>query len=92
MQTCCSQLGGNGTVFIQDGCFAWCDVESPDAGRFVECLSTGTNSTRVYDLACSGKGSDDDEKKSAGTLPYDNPRATLSALFCGVLALSMLYV
>jgi hypothetical protein len=91
MQTCCSQLG-NGTVFVQDDCFAWCDVESPDPSRFNYSLVSGTNSTGVYDLGCSPNHRVLDDNKSDGTLAYGTPKATLSALFCGILALSMLYV
>jgi hypothetical protein len=91
MQTCCSQLG-NGTIFVQDDCFAWCDVDSPDVRRFNGCLVSGTNSTGVNDLACSPNDRYLDDGKSAGNLAYSTPKATLSALFCGVLALSMMYV
>jgi len=91
MQTCCSQLG-NGTVFVQDDCFAWCDVESPDPSRFNECLISGTNSTGVSELACSPNHRVDDDNEPPGALAYNNPKTTLFALFCGVLAPSMLYV
>jgi hypothetical protein len=41
MQTCCTALG-NGTVFVQDSCSAWCDVSTADAfGDFMDCLEVG---------------------------------------------------
>lgn len=94
METCCANLG-NGTVFVQDDCFAWCDVKSPDVSRFNDCLVSGTNSTSVHDLGCSldnhhKNGGDGD--KSAGTLAYTAPKATFSAIFCGILVLSVLYI
>lgn len=91
MQTCCSQLG-NGTLFVQHDCHVWCDVESPDPGRFSDCLVSGTNSTGVDNVGCSLNHRVDEDDESAGTLAYSTPKATLSALFCGVLALSMLCV
>lgn len=74
MKTCCADLG-NGTVFVQDDCFAWCDVESPDVRRFSDCLVSGTNSTGVRDVGCSldsyyNNYSDD---KSSGTPAYTTP-------------------
>jgi hypothetical protein len=91
MRTCCSQLG-NGTVFVQDNCYAWCDVESPDVISFGDCLFTDSkDSDQIRNLGC-GPTSDKEKDKSAGNLAYSAPKATVSALFCGILALSMLYV
>lgn len=93
MKTCCADLG-NGTVFVQDNCFAWCDVESPDVRRFSDCLVSGTNSTGVRDVGCSLDSyyNNDSDDKSSGTPAYTTPKVTLSALFCGVLALNLLYI
>jgi hypothetical protein len=67
-------------------------VESPDVRGFSDCLVSGTNSTGVDNLGCSLNHRVDEDDESAGTLAYSTPKATLSALFCGVLALSMLCV
>jgi hypothetical protein len=87
MNTCCSQLE-NGTVFVRDDCFAWCDVEHGKTSDFPDCLASGSNSS-VRDLGCSAEYKGD---KSAGAPAYNAPKMTLSALFCGVLALSVLYI
>lgn len=94
MDTCCSQLG-NGTVFVQDDCFAWCDVEHGKTSDFRDCLTKNSNST-IHDLGCSaeydGDGGDGGDSESAGASAYHAPKITLSALFCGMLALSVLYI
>jgi hypothetical protein len=97
METCCSQLG-NGTVFIQDGCNAWCDVNTSDpSSDFTRCLKAGENSTYDGGLSCSNadtilanetsSGGDD----TSGSVPaYSVPKATVLGILCGVLALSAL--
>ena len=99
MQTCCSQLG-NGTVFIQDNCSAWCDVSAADAfGDFMDCLEVG-NSTYDGGLSCSNEdtkmanetssSSCGDDDTSGSVHASDSPKATVLAVLVGVLALSAL--
>jgi hypothetical protein len=87
MDACCAQFG-NGTVFVQDDCFAWCDVEHGKTSDFHDCLTSGSNSS-IHGFGCSAEFDGD---KSASTAAYNAPKITLSALFCGMLALSVLYI
>jgi hypothetical protein len=101
MQTCCSQLG-NGTVFNQDSCSAWCDVSAADAfGDFMDCLEVG-NSTHDGGLSCSNEdtrlanetsssSSGDDDTSGSGPA-YNASKATALAVLGGVLALSALHL
>lgn len=91
MDTCCTQLG-NGTVFVQDDCYAWCDIRPGTTHDFHDCLAKNSNDS-LYDWGCSEEPKDHgDNKKSASTPAFSAPKTTLSALFCGVLALSVLYL
>lgn len=86
MDTCCAQLG-NGTVYVQDECFPWCDVEHGKTGEFSDCLSSGSN-VSVAPMVCSP----DDDDESAGNLARNVPKATFSVVVCGLLMLSGLYI
>lgn len=88
METCCAQLG-NGTVYVQDEFFPWCDVEHGKTGEFSDCLSSGSN-VSVAPMVCSRD--DDDDQESAGALAYGVPKATVSAVVCGLLVLGGLYI
>lgn len=70
METCCSQLG-NGTLFVQDECFVWCDVDDDNTSGFDECLfgDGNFNGNKSVTLSCdvaegvrssNGNGDDDD--------------------------------
>ena len=100
MQTCCSQLG-NGTVFVQDSCTFWCDVNATDAfGDFSDCLRDNNSSNRVFGLSCSNEeaGSANEtssggEDESSGSVPaYGATKATVLTVMVGVLALSALHL
>lgn len=106
MGACYSQLG-NGSLFVQDECFVWCDVDDDNTSGFDECLfgedSMGDNVSVT--LSCdradgvrssNGNGDSDDHsddvEESAGPQAYHFPRATFSALFYSVLSLGVVLI